>query len=103
MNRAREMAKAECYKMEEGQRIEFCGRAFSEAFPCGWPTIYKTHEQAFLSTMIGSAWGCWRVSKNYEKNNYVISRHPESDKRFYADPDRAHLFKSMPDGTLQNK
>ena len=81
------------------------GRTFQDAYPCGFPSIYENHEQAFLSSMVGSAWGVWRVNRNVETGDYTISKHPyrESGKRYYVDPDRAHLFKRMPDGTLEKK
>ena len=75
---------------------------FEEAFPCGFPSIYRNHKHAFLSSMIGSGWGCWRVRQDFESGHYVISRHKESSKRYYVDPDREHLFKKMSDGTLKS-
>ena len=100
MNKA-EWIKNLCYDtVEEGERITFDRRIFNEAFPCGFPTIYETHEQVFLSQMIGSAWGIWRVHTNYETNHVIISKHKGSNKRYYVDPDREHLFIRNSDGTL---
>jgi len=97
-----EWIKNLCYDtVGEGERIAIDRRIFEEAFPCGFPSIYKTPEQAFLSTMIGSAWGIWKVETNFETGNVIISKHKGSNKRYYVDPDREHLFKKLPDGTYE--
>ena len=91
-----------CYNnILEGGRAVIDGRLFDEAFLCGWPTIYKTPEQAFLSSMIGSGCGMWRISRDLETRNVIISRHKVSNKRYYIDPDREYLFTKQPDGTLE--
>jgi len=93
-----------CYEtIGERERLTMDGRLFDEAFLCGWPTIYETPEQVFLSGMIGSGCGMWRVSRNLETGNVTISRHKASDKRYYIDPDREYLFTKQPDGTLKRK
>lgn len=86
-----------------GQCMDIEGHLFREAFMCGWPTIYNTPEQAFLSSMIGSAWGAWTVMRRPDKDIYTICRHQESDKQFYVDPDREWMFNKMPDGSLELK
>lgn len=91
------------YKMKIGEEIVISCSVFEESFQCGWPSIYRTHEEAFLSSMIGSGCGMWRVRCNGFSMDRIISRHEESDKRYYVDPDRAHLFKIGPDGTLIKK
>jgi hypothetical protein len=92
--------KEECYRMKVGQRLVIDRRIFQDAFICGFPSIYETSEQAFLSSMIDSGRGTWRVHRDFEKGDYVVSRHKPSDKRYYIDPDREHLFKKLPDGSL---
>ncbi|KKM28187.1 hypothetical protein LCGC14_1567160 [marine sediment metagenome] len=95
--------KAKCYRMKVGNCLRVSGKMFLKAFPFGFPTIYKTPEQAFLSTMMGSAWGVWRVDRDFDSMDFIISRHEESKKRYYADPDREHLFKRVEDGTLERR
>jgi hypothetical protein len=87
-------------EVKEGQELEVSRFLILDNFICGFPTIYNTPEEAFLSSMIGSSWGVWRIRKNVEKATYIISRHSESSFRYYVDPDRAHLFKPGPDNTL---
>ena len=89
-----------CSKMKIGQMLTVDDCIFMKAYPYGFPSIYETPEQAFLSSRIGSAWGCWRVQRSVENRSVTISRHEESSKRYYVDPDRKHLFKRMPNGTL---
>lgn len=88
----REIIDKTCAEMKEGQEARFDHFTFSEAFPCGFPSIYNTHEEAFLSSRIGSAWGTWKVRQDPITHDYIISRHVAGDKRVYVDPDRAHLF-----------
>lgn len=90
-------------KLKVGEVIIIDRRLFEDAFPCGHFSIYNNPMQAFLSSMIGSAWGGWRVNRSPESGDYTVSRHEESDKRYYVDPDREHLFKRMPDGTLERR
>ena len=99
----REMIKQGCYRMKEGERIEIDGRMFADAFPCGWPSMYRTSEETFLATMISSAWGLWRLSRNYENGNIIIDKHEPDGKRYYTCPDREHLFERQADGTLKRK
>ena len=89
--------------MVVGQRVYFNRRDFEEAYPCGWPTIYHSHEQAFLSSRPGSAWGSWRVHYDVMHNQYGVERAPEGPKRVYVDPDRAHFYDRKPNGTLVRK
>ena len=88
-------------RMKPGEHIQIDHYSFQKAYPCGWPSIYETHEEAFLSSRIGAAWGCWEVNTIPKNGNYVVSRHKESNKRYYVDPDRKHLFEKMPDGTYE--
>jgi hypothetical protein len=90
-------------RMKIGQRLDVPAREFQRAYPCGWPTIYDTPEQAFLSSRIGSAWGAWTVHRHESGGHYTISRYEEGKRRVYVDPDRAHLFHKGSDGTLRRK
>lgn len=103
MNKERRFIKHVCKRMKVGECYTISRRIFHQAYPCGWPSIYETTEQAFLSSMVGSAWGAWRVWKNSENGDVTISKHHPSNKRYYVDPDRSHLFKRMPDGSLREK
>ena len=51
----KEYIEYQCYRMKIGEYIKFDRLVFSDAFAFGWPTIYETPIQAFLSSMIGSA------------------------------------------------
>ena len=92
--------KKECYRMKEGERVTVERRMFQDAFTYGFPTIYWTPREAFLSSMIDSGRGTFRVSQNLETGNYTISRHKPENERYYVDPDRRHLFNKQADGTL---
>jgi hypothetical protein len=87
--------------MKVGEWLTIGLRQFQEAYPCGWPSIYETHEQAFLSTMMGSMYGAYRVSADLQKGIITISRYQEDDKIHYVDPDRAHLYDKLPNGTYR--
>ena len=89
-----------CYEMKPGEAIRFSGWVFNEAFPCGFPSIYNTPMEHFLSSMIGSAWGSFTIDRDFASGDYTIRRHEESDKRVYVDPDRAYMFNKMPSGEL---
>lgn len=92
-----------CKEMKEGQAVNFAREFFDEAFTYGFPTIYNNAREAFLSGMIGSAWGVWRCDQNPMSGDYRVSRHKGDDtRRVYVDPDRTHLFRTMPDGTLEH-
>lgn len=97
----KDMIFRECMAMKVGQRYHIEGRAFRDAYRCGWPTIYNTPEEAFLSSMPGSAYGTFTVKRAEPvRDEYIIERHEEGDKRVYVDPDRRHLFKEV-DGFLE--
>jgi hypothetical protein len=98
-----EYIKVQCYEMKVGEYIKFNWYDFSDAFAFGWPTIYETPIQAFLSSMMGSGCGVWRAEQDPETGDVIVSRHKESKKRYYVDPDRKHLFKHVEDGTLERK
>jgi hypothetical protein len=100
---SREYIKQRCFRMSVTERIEIARHIFEDAFPCGFFSIYKNHEQAFLSTMPGSGCGAYRVHRDPLNGNFIVSKHPESDKRYYVDPDREYLFNRLPDGTLERK
>ena len=102
-NRAREVCDKTCDLLKEGQRITFSRDVFEEAYPCGWPSIYHSHIESFLSSKIGSAWGCWRVSEDSITKNCTVSRHKEGRERFYVDPDGRHLFQKDNNGYLKYK
>lgn len=90
--------------MQVGTRTEIDGIVFDDAFPCGFPSIYQTSVQHFLSNFVGSAWGRATVERQLERQNYIISRNGEDlTKRVYVDPDREHLFQRMPNGSLERK
>ncbi len=101
MKYKKEYIQSICYRMKPGEHIKFNRYEFSNAFAFGWPTIYETPIQAFLSSMIGSGCGVWRVVRDQETGDIIVSRHEESEKRYYIDPDRRHLFKRVEDGTLE--
>lgn len=103
MKNARTIIQYELRRMSIGQEIVFDRYIFVEAYLCGWPSIYNSHEESFLSCQIGSAWGVWRVRFDFEHEFYIVSKHEESKKRYYVDPDRAYLFTRLPDNTLQRK
>jgi hypothetical protein len=93
-----------CQRMKAGQSVRVERHIFEGAFPCH-PLLgaYNNPVDAFLSGMIGSAWGKWRVNIDFETGDYIISKHNESHKRYYVDPDRRHLFKQEADGTWKLK
>ena len=99
----REHIHLECYRMKVGERAILPRRLFNVAFPCGYPSIYQTSIQAFLSGMIGSGCGVWRAEQDPETGDIMVSRHEESKKRYYVDPDREHLFKRVEDGSLERR
>jgi len=88
--------------MKVGERLVVKRRDFADAFRCGFPSIYNTPMEAFLSAQVGSAWGRIRATENPETGDIVVSKHEESDNRHYVDPDRAHLFKRGADGYLHH-
>ncbi len=93
-----------CNDMEVGQQLQVSGRNFHEAFNAwGFPTIYNNPTQVFLSSMIGAAWGVIRVHHEPFEDQYIISKHEESDKRYYVDPDREDLFEKLSDGTYERR
>ncbi|MDP1628817.1 hypothetical protein [Parvibaculum sp.] len=101
-NRTRAEIDRLCDTMKIGQCLDVFGSDLRDAYPFGWPTIYETVEQAFLSSKTGAAWGAWTVKSQYpDRDVYTISRNEPGDKRVYADPDQMHHFAQMPDGTLQ--
>jgi len=102
-NRTRKFIDNICNLMKVGQYRVISREIFNKSYPCGFPTIYRNHMEAFLSTKVGSSWGGWKVEQNPETGDYIISRHKETDKRVYIDPDREHLFTKMSDGSLQLK
>ncbi|KKM78061.1 hypothetical protein LCGC14_1363780 [marine sediment metagenome] len=103
MSEKGEYIKAQCNRMKVGDCLRINRFEFSDAFAFGWPTIYETPIQAFLSSMMGSMWGVWRAEQDLETGDIIISRHEESKKRYYVDPDREHLFKRVEDGTLERR
>lgn len=102
MNRQRQYIMRQLDTMKTGQKILIDRYDFIDAYPCGWPSIYHTPIEAFLSSMQGSAFGCWRVEEN-KNGDFIISKHVESSKRHYIDPDREYLFDRQKDGTYEIK
>lgn len=94
-NHEREYCDRLCQRLKIGEEICFDKYVFEDAYPCGFPSIYNNHMEAFLSSKIGSAWGCWKVERNPISGYYIVSRHEEGTKRVYVDPDRALLFKEV--------
>ena len=85
--------------MEVGQLIEVSRQVLQEAYPCGWPSMYRNAREAFLSTRIGSAWGCWTCEEAGPYGSYRIGRHKGNEnKRVYVDPDREWMFDRLADG-----
>ncbi len=99
----REGIDGHCRRMKVGEWLTFDMRAFNRAYPCGWTSIYETHEQAFLSSMIGSMWGTYTVHYDGFKSAVTIKRHEEGERVVYVDPDRAHHYRKTPDGYLEPK
>lgn len=91
----REICDEMCRRMNIGESMCFSRQIFHGAYPCGWPSIYNTHIEAFLSSKVGSAWGCWTCRMDIISGNYIVSRNKEGNKRVYCDPDRRHLFKEV--------
>ncbi len=90
--------------MKPGTEIVLEGYFFDEAFPLGpwggFPGIYRTSRQMFLSNCIGSGWGRVTCERDPLTGNYNIGKHECGEKRVYIDPDREHLFERMADGSL---
>ncbi len=105
MNRKAEDIRFNCYLMKEGQCLRIHRSDFNDAFGpmCRDFSIYHTPEQAFLSGMVGAGCGTFRVKQDLITGDVTVSRHPESNKRYYVDPDREHLFQRLADGTLERK
>ena len=99
----RHYVESELRTLDVGQSIVIERHIFQEAYRCGWPGMYETPEQAFLSGRVGSAWGTWRVRVLPESGDRIVSRHEAGEKRVYCDPDREWMFKRMPDGTLETR
>ena len=99
-------------RMGAGECIDFDARIFEDAFSIGpwggFPGIYRTSIQMFLSNTTGSAWG--RQTAEYISGPMPVVRiekhwhyhEPYEMKRVYVDPDREDLFKRMPDGSLEH-
>jgi hypothetical protein len=90
-------------RLNLGQCVTFDGLVFARAFPCGFPSIYNTSVEAFLSRQVGSAWGCIRAEQDPLTGNVTVSRHEEGQHRVYVDPDRAHLYRRDEHGHLVPK
>lgn len=52
---------------------------------------------------MGSAYGVYRLTGNPMNGNITVRKHPESNKRYYTDPDREYLYDKQSDGTLELK
>lgn len=101
--RERQCVEEVLKKVKIGMCLEIEGYLLRRAFPCGWPSMYRNTEQAFLSTRIGSAWGSWRIRRSLDRDSFIISHHEESTKRYYVDPDQEWLYDRASDGTLELK
>ena len=103
MNNFREFIEDELSRMAIGQEIWFEPWIFSQAFPCGWPSIYRTPREAFLSSRVGSAWGCWTCEEE-RRGALRVGRHKgDETRRVYCDPDREDWFDRLPSGELVPK
>lgn len=100
VNREREYIEHDLAFMAEGQEIVISAELFERAYPCGWPSIYNTHREAFLSSRIGSAWGAWTCEQLFRSGDYRVGRHKEGPKLVYCDPDRDYLYDRLPSGEL---
>lgn len=100
MTTDREFFERRLRKMAEGTYLDVDGRDFRRMYPCGFPTIYDTPEQSFLSKQVGSAWGVWTCTHKFSSDVYTIGHHAETRTRVYVDPDHAHMFKRLPSGEL---
>lgn len=87
------MIRELCRNIKVGEQIEIARQCFEDEFRCGWPTIYRTPREAFLSSQIGSAWGTYRCEQNPITGNYRISRHEPGKERVYIDPDREDWYR----------
>jgi hypothetical protein len=67
-----------CYRMKPGQCLILDIDSFYEAFPFGWPTVYKNPEEAFLGSMMGTRYGTFRTEKdvigNFQENLVRLRR-----------------------------
>lgn len=95
--------QGQIYSMKIGQELKISRRTMNEAFPCGWPSIYNTPVESLLSSLIGSGCGAFRASEDLMTGDVTVSRHEESDKRYYVDPDRAWMYEKNSDGTFTHK
>jgi hypothetical protein len=100
MSGEREFIQEAVDRLQVGECITIDCHTFDRAFACGWPTIYRTSTEAFLSSQTGSAWGRIRVSRDMMTGDATISKHEEGSRRVYADPDREHLYRRDADGGL---
>jgi len=98
---ARDYIEKHLSRMEIGNECMFSGDVFRSAYPCGWPSIYDTHVQSFLSKQMGSGWGEWTCEHLADKDAYKVGKHKGGNKRVYIDPDREHLYMKQPDGTYK--
>jgi hypothetical protein len=98
MTECRKFLQEMVRRMKVGEYLKVDGREFVRAFPCGWPSMYRTNTEAFLSAQIGSSWGCVRATQDPINGTVTISKHEEDTRRHYVDPDREHLFKKDVDG-----
>ncbi len=94
--------QAEVDRMTDGQRLDVDWFEFSREFAYGWPSIYETPIQSFLSKQMGSAWGNITADMHPSGKYVTIAKHAErpNPKRVYVDPDRGHMFDRSPDGEL---
>jgi len=87
--------------MKPGQCVQIDRDVFESAYRCGWPSIYETPRQAFLSSQVGSGWGavtCRAPDHVLNQHYYTIGKHEEGPRRVYVDPDRESWFTKLPTG-----
>lgn len=91
------------YAMKPGERMKIDARTVFECFPPLGIFDEGTIEERFLSRCIGSGSGAVRAELDFRGGVLIVSRHEESDRRYYVDPDRKHLYAKNQDGTLDLK
>ena len=97
---ARKEVERLCDQMTDGQDLIIAGKLFRKAYACGWPSIYNSHEEAFLSNRMGSGWGEWFCEVAPQTGDYRVRKRKGGERRTYVDPDRAHLFRKDAEGFL---
>lgn len=99
MSRDRQLVEDILLGVKVGQEIVIDKFQMESAYRFGFPSIYNSVEESFLSSMVGSSWGCWTCKRDIN-GNYIIGHHDEKPGMVYVDPDRSHLYKKSSSGFL---